>query len=115
VRKLHRETFGAVLALAMVACSVACVRPLPPVGPDASGGSGGSTSAGGDTSAGGSQTKCQQACANLRRLGCSDASELCEQQCSMMLGDVRFVFDVQCRIDAETKGQAQACGIASCK
>jgi hypothetical protein len=87
---------------------------------------GGEASTGGSAATGGlapvagqagapQRTKCQQACDNLARLGCPEDQSTCAGQCEILTKDTRFSFDANCRINATTKAQAQACGIASCK
>jgi hypothetical protein len=105
------------LLLSVWDVSLGCVSSVTPA-PAGVGGmsaSGGAPALGGQQNQAGSPTKCQQACANLRKLKCADGESPCESQCAFMTSDARFVLDVQCRIDAKTKEQAQACGIASCR
>ena len=99
--------------------------PVPP-DPSAMGGSpstGGAASTGGARATGGmvatggasSLTLCQQACANLARLGCPEDQATCPAQCELNSKDSRFTQNIQCRINATSKAAIQACGIASCR
>jgi hypothetical protein len=111
-----------------------CPQPPPPPVPVATGGvtgaggaratggksgTGGTKSTGGATSAGGAPvgSKCDQACANLKKLGCPDGQDpvLCLQLCALHTTDSRFTQDLDCRITAKTIAAAQKCGPASCQ
>lgn len=122
-------------AATLTALSGGACHPWVPAGSGGTLGYGGSISTGGVSATGGAtpaagapaqtggastggasgQTKCQLACANLDRLGCPEDQSTCVGQCEILTHDSRFTFDAECRINATTKAQAQACGIASCK
>jgi hypothetical protein len=119
--------FAAITLLPLALLGMRCDRP--PVNPTPVPAAGGSVSTGGNPAVAGetslagqagaagsaTATKCQLACANLARLGCPEDQRTCDGQCEILTHDSRFTFSADCRINATTKAQAQACGIASCK
>jgi hypothetical protein len=128
MKKLPFSIIAGVLLLACAgAKSCGGEDPVNPV-PDASTGgmgpaAGGNPSTGGDASQGGSGgfdagpyfTPCQQACANLAKLGCPESQTTCVAMCSLHTSDNRFTQNLDCRINAKSKADAQKCGPSSCR
>lgn len=108
-----RLLLAAVLALGTTTASM-CGSPVPPQPPAALGGSAGTGGSAGEAGAV-NFVPCQAACDNLARLGCPEDQTDCLAQCILLTTDSRFAFNVDCRINARTQAEAQACGPASCR
>lgn len=115
------KTLGILLvALFLAALANSGCGPKPPPIPPVSGGAsstGGAPSYGGQEEQGGDGpvSPCQLACANLERLRCPEDGESCVGQCELHSRDGRFLQNIDCRINAKTKSEAQLCGPASCR
>lgn len=114
----HGDRIAWFLVGVLAVCSVGangCGPTKPePVGPSALGGA---PSFGGATGTAGAVpvTKCELACANLEVLGCPEDQKTCVASCELHSRDNRFTQNIDCRINARTKTEAQACGPASCR
>lgn len=110
-------------ALAVLPGASCQQQPVPPAvgGATSTGGAGlgGSPGVAGETALGGTAgatvRPCHLVCANLARLGCPEDQATCFGQCEILASDSRFTLGIQCRINAKTKAEAQACGPASCR
>jgi hypothetical protein len=111
------------LTCCLAALLAACVPVVGPVTPP--GGAGGTLPNGGAGGAGPANggtggvvvvpSKCQLACTNLMLLGCPEDQGSCVNMCDLHTADPRFTQNLDCRINAKTKADAQKCGPASCK
>lgn len=119
----HLAQFTAITLLPLALLGMRCDKPINPPTPPAAGGTfstGGSPATGGVGPVAGAAgapapTLCQQACANLAKLGCPEDQATCVGQCDILTSDARFGLSLSCRINAKTKTDAQKCGPASCR
>jgi hypothetical protein len=100
-----RRAFSA-LCLALAACQPANVPPgPPPYIPD-----GGPITA----DAGSDASLCEQACANLARLNCSEATSACAPTCGDQLAAGLGATDPICAARAADRSEMQRCGPDLC-
>lgn len=111
-----RDRIAWFLAGVLAVCSVGANGCGGSVNPPVTPGTGGAP-AGGSPGAAGSVavTRCELACANLVVLGCPEDHTSCVAICELHTTDDRFSQNLDCRINARTKAEAQSCGPASCR
>jgi hypothetical protein len=113
-----RDRFALLIVGALSVCTVGAQGCGPEPIPNYPLAFGGSTGAGGAPATGGggaAPTRCELSCANLAILGCPEDQTTCARQCVLHMSDGRFSQNLDCRINARTIAEAQACGPASCR
>ena len=100
------------LSCCLALLATACPPNQPPRPPQPDVSTGGAMSTGG---AGPDLPICVRACNNLKALGCPESQSTCVALCNLHSTDDRFTQNLDCRVNAKTKTEAQKCGVASCR
>jgi hypothetical protein len=122
---VNLKTAGLCFALMCSQVPAACHNNPTPNPPNPDAGTGGAMSTGGRSSVGGNVATggvgpvelpiCTRACDNLKALGCPESQSTCVALCNLHSSDDRFTQNLDCRVNAKTKAEAQKCGVASCR